>query len=137
MSKIESGFGECPVQARGTVEGRAFYFRARHNSWSFAPYEDSSVSLEMAMDMDEANADFYLEGDYGQTEHEAGYMPPCDVEQLIEQGAAKYQACPRRPRCSCRLTERSSAVRRGTVLRGGRKVEVYCYEWIAEPNSQC
>lgn len=28
-------YGACPVQGEGTVEGRSFYFRARHGHWSF------------------------------------------------------------------------------------------------------
>ncbi len=33
----------APVQAEGTVDGRAFYFRARNDVWEFALSEDPAV----------------------------------------------------------------------------------------------
>ena len=33
--KIDWMAGNCPVQAEGTIDGKPFYFRARHEHWSF------------------------------------------------------------------------------------------------------
>lgn len=35
--------GSAPVQAEGTVNGFLFYFRARHNEWTFAISENPEI----------------------------------------------------------------------------------------------
>jgi hypothetical protein len=38
-------WGAAPVQALGAVNGREFYFRARHNEWTFEIARDSGSAL--------------------------------------------------------------------------------------------
>jgi len=37
---IEKIGGLCPVQAEGTIDGKPFYFRARHRQWSIGIGDD-------------------------------------------------------------------------------------------------
>jgi hypothetical protein len=68
---VESFGGVCPVQAWGTLLGFPFYFRARHEHWSFeveAEHEDpTSDALAQIL--------FQREEAWGEGEHDAGYMP--------------------------------------------------------------
>lgn len=60
--------GNCPVQIEGvTQEGYAVYFRARGEHWRFhvAPSEGEIMN----------HNEFWYEGDYGEEEFEAGFMP--------------------------------------------------------------
>lgn len=54
------GWG-TPVQARGTIDGRPFYFRARHEHWSLAVARDPGVD---PADIDHPGQGFYWEGVY-------------------------------------------------------------------------
>lgn len=61
-------YGDCPVQAFGTILGRELYFRARHDGWSFdIAGHDGNLPSDGYRDSD----GFYREGDYPN----AGWMP--------------------------------------------------------------
>lgn len=64
--------GYCPVQGLGTVNGYAWYFRARWDGWTF-----------------EVNDKVILEGKYG-TVNEAGWMPYQAALALIASGLHAY-----------------------------------------------
>jgi hypothetical protein len=64
--------GFCPVQGVGTVAGRRFYFRARHDSWSFSVAyspEDDPVDIQLP------DQGFLREGIFG-TREDASWMLP-------------------------------------------------------------
>ena len=72
--------GNCPVQADGTFDGNAFYFRARGDSWQFhvAPTQDEIFGdTEL----------FYIERDYGDGPFDAGWMPENEALGFIAQAA--------------------------------------------------
>ena len=79
MMEIEglTPYGNCPVQAEGTVNGNPAYFRARGDGWSFAvslpgvdPVEIDSVSDPRAV--------YYREGDWGAWP-DAGWMTEAEA----------------------------------------------------------
>ena len=68
---VESFGGQCPVQAWGTLLGFPFYFRARHEHWSFsvaAEGEDATMSGVPPLLFERVEP-------WGESEHDAGYMP--------------------------------------------------------------
>jgi hypothetical protein len=76
--------GNYPVQAEGTVDGHAFYFRARGQSWEFhvAPsdgliFSDSEV--------------FYMDEPYGDGPFDAGWMPEEEARAFIFKGVAAFR----------------------------------------------
>jgi hypothetical protein len=110
--------GQCPVQAEGTVDGRAFSFRARHRHWSFALSEDPANSFP-----DDETADFFVEEQYGDTPDAAGYMLPETAEALIRRCADEYRRSGPRPPCRHGIRTSTAVVRQGKWLYAG---EVPC-----------
>jgi hypothetical protein len=78
-------YGHCPVQAEGTVAGKAFYFRARWDAWSFAVAD--SV-LDDPVDIQLPGQGFLCEGDYD----DASWMSYDDAEALIRRYAQEFLA---------------------------------------------
>lgn len=69
-------YGDCPVQAFGKVLGREFYFRARHDGWSFDVADhDGNLPSDGYRDSD----GFYREGEYPN----AGWMPLREAVKII------------------------------------------------------
>lgn len=75
-------FGSAPVQALGTIAGREFYFRARHNKWDF---EVSAVDGQLPTDTG-ADPVFFKNGEFAN----ASYMPHDVAMALIERCAEEY-----------------------------------------------
>ena len=76
-------YGNCPVQAFGTVLGRALYFRARHDQWSF-DVADHTGNLPSDGFL---NSDgFYREADYTN----ASWMPLQAAVTIIERCLREY-----------------------------------------------
>ncbi len=75
-------WGQAPLQALGTIRDREFYFRSRHDGWSF------EVSLENGDLPTDVGADpvFYREGKY----ENAGYMPIENGIAIIKRLATEY-----------------------------------------------
>ena len=71
--------GNCPVQADGTVDGVPFYFRARHQHWTF------SVGADPVME-----EDFLISNRYGTGPHDAGWMPEAEALAIIKVSAEAY-----------------------------------------------
>ena len=69
-------WGNCPVQAIGTVLGRDLYFRARHSAWSFDVADrDGNLPSDGF-----ANSDgFYRDGKF----KDAGWMPAEKALEII------------------------------------------------------
>ena len=43
MNLFGTIYGTSPVQAEGTINGHLFYFRARHDEWTFSISESSRI----------------------------------------------------------------------------------------------
>jgi hypothetical protein len=69
-------YGNCPVQAFGTVLDRELYFRARHEDWSF---DVADRAGNLPSDGYRASDGFYCEGKYSN----AGWMPLRDAVKII------------------------------------------------------
>jgi hypothetical protein len=76
-----------PVQAEGTIDGKAFYFRSRHDQWTFAVSEDADLD---PVDIDSPQQGFFILRQYGTKRYEASYMPLDEAEKIIEDCALLY-----------------------------------------------
>src|SRR5262245_34154783 len=76
-------YGACPVQAFGTVCGRALYFRARHGEWSF-DVADSGCHLPSDGHFDSDG--FYREG----MDPHHGYMPLPEAVAVVAECLREY-----------------------------------------------
>jgi hypothetical protein len=73
--------GNCPVQAEGTINGKAFYFRARGTEWTIGIGGDEVLFPEWS---DGAP--------YGNGPYDAGWMPEEEARAFILASAEKYDA---------------------------------------------
>lgn len=75
----------APVQYEGTVDGTPFYFRARHEHWSFSAGVDPvKISLGWA-------EGFNREEEWGETgHHDASYMPYEEAEKIIKRCCEEF-----------------------------------------------
>lgn len=71
--------GNCPVQAEGFVNGVPFYFRARHEHWSFGAGIDPVEGDE-----------FYIQQRYDGGQADAGWMSDEEARSAIEASAKLY-----------------------------------------------
>jgi hypothetical protein len=76
-------YGNCPVQAFGTVLGRQLYFRARHDGWSF---DVADRAGNLPSDGYRDSDGFYREGDYPN----AGWMPLLEAVKIIMRCLREY-----------------------------------------------
>lgn len=84
---IEFFGGAAPVQAWGTIAGKRFYFRARHDEWTFA------VSLHPAVDPVDVQfpgQGFLIEERYG-SGNDASYLPYEQAEAIIRRCATHFR----------------------------------------------
>ena len=77
----------APVQAEGAVDGHAFYFRARHESWEFAISEDPAVDPASIQSEEHG---FYRTAVYPGGPRAASYIPLPEAEALIRRCASEY-----------------------------------------------
>ncbi len=76
-----------PVQAEGTVAQHAFYFRARHEEWSFTV----ALSLEVdPADISLPSRGFFREAVYGYSRFAASYMPLPEARRIIIDCATEF-----------------------------------------------
>jgi hypothetical protein len=81
----------CPVQAEGTLCGKPFYFRSRHEEWSFAVSEDPDVDpVDIQLPEQGTLHGFFVEGPFGDKPFAASYMPLEDATRIIEECARSY-----------------------------------------------
>jgi hypothetical protein len=76
-------YGNCPVQAFGTVLGRELYFRARHDGWSFDVADHAG---KLPSDGFRDSDGFYREGEHPN----AGWMPLTEAVQIIVRCLQEY-----------------------------------------------
>ena len=77
----------APVQVEGTIAEQAFYFRARHESWSFA------IALTPEIDPEDIyfpSQGFFREAPYGSSRFAASYMPLEEARQIVVQCARDF-----------------------------------------------
>lgn len=75
--------GNCPVQAEGTVDSMAFYFRARGSRWTFTVAERQAAIFEAPT--------FHCEAPYGDGPYDAGWMPKHHAYAAIIEGIRLYR----------------------------------------------
>ena len=93
MEDLEYSFTctAAPVQAEGTVCGNPFYFRSRHEHWSFAVSEDPDVDpVDIESPEQGAAHGFFVEEMYGDKPHLASFMPLEEARHIIESCAQSY-----------------------------------------------
>jgi hypothetical protein len=76
-------WGNCPVQALGTVLGRDLYFWARHDAWTFDVADHAG---NLPSDGFQDSDGFYREGEY----HNAGWMPHREAVTIIAKCLREY-----------------------------------------------
>ncbi len=76
--------GNCPVQAKGTIGGLPFYFRARGSGWSM------SVASKKDGDVFDDDSWGYYE-DYGDGPYDAGWMENEEAEKFVYESLKRYQ----------------------------------------------
>jgi hypothetical protein len=81
----------APVQAEGKICGNPFYFRSRHEHWSFGLSENPAIDPE-DIDSPERGAahGFFVEEKYGDQLSAASYMPLNEAGRIIESCAERY-----------------------------------------------
>ena len=79
-------YGAAPVQAEGIIAGKPFYFRARHEEWSFSVAPTAEAD---PVDVESERQGFYREGQYGRRD-EASYMPFDTAEAIIKGNVHDY-----------------------------------------------
>jgi ribosomal protein L7/L12 len=77
----------APVEAFGSADGKAFHFRARHDSWSFSLAEDPQIAPE---DIYSSEQGFYLCARYGHGPHTASYMSLKNADTIIRACLLRY-----------------------------------------------
>jgi len=82
---IREVYGNCPVQAEGTVNGHPFYFRARGVSWSLEVACQPDGSLQYLV-MDKDKSWVYRES-WGNGPFQAGWMDEDEARRMIQKGA--------------------------------------------------
>lgn len=88
-------YGNCPVQAEGTIDGRIWYFRARGESWSFDVWPDGVGWLNDQHDLPADQEEWTYSEPYGPIdgggrEFAAGWMTEDEALGFIAIAAAKY-----------------------------------------------
>ena len=78
--------GNCPVQAEGTIDGRRFYFRARHEHWSI---EIAATATTEYVKWPEDETTFEYEEEWDGPN--AGWMSEDTAREMIAKGAALYR----------------------------------------------
>jgi hypothetical protein len=81
----------APVQAEGTIAGKRFYFRSRHEEWTFSVSENQEIDPVDIISADDAKGKgFFLEGRYGMSAFDASYMPLDIADKIIRECADAY-----------------------------------------------
>lgn len=79
-------YGQAPVQAEGTVRGHPFYFRARHDGWSFDigpdPIGGTNVIFSRESDYGEPRG---FEASWMEHDEALGFLLRCVDEFLAEE----------------------------------------------------
>ena len=84
--------GLAPVQADGTINGFLFYFRAKHNEWTFAISENPEVDpVDIQFPDQGKRFGYFTQGQYGgEFESKASYMDNETATEIIENCVSDY-----------------------------------------------
>lgn len=74
--------GFCPVQGNGSVGNYFWYFRARHDAWSFEIYSESCEG-----DLPATGPIWFVDGEYD----DASWMPFSEAWKRIEESIVKWE----------------------------------------------
>jgi hypothetical protein len=85
-------YGSAPVQAEGTISDFYFYFRARHNTWTFSISENPEIDpVDIQMIEQGKKYGFFSEGQLGKEwEHLASYIEEDRVREIILSCVKEY-----------------------------------------------
>jgi hypothetical protein len=78
---IDQIYGFCPVEAKGRIHGKPFYFRARGNRWSIAIGGPRLLS----------SPEWSYEEPYGDEKFAAGWMTGVEAHSLIVKAERLYR----------------------------------------------
>lgn len=76
--------GNCPVQAEGIIDGKAFYFRARGQHWQFHVADRPGLIFDKPL--------LYIDRLYSDQPYEAGWMPLHEAMGFIVEGIGIWRA---------------------------------------------
>jgi len=76
-----------PVQAEGTIDEHPFYFRSRHDAWTFAVASDEKGD---PVEIYSSSQGFFREANYGDDQFSASYMPLNDAREIIARCAKEF-----------------------------------------------
>lgn len=88
--RVEDGwqgqlYGACPVQGQGDVDGFHWYFRARHDAWSFEVYS-TPFEADGGLPPDHTRV-WDVEGEAG----DASWMPYSEAWQRIAESITSFR----------------------------------------------
>lgn len=86
--RIDSIYGNCPVQAEGDIDGKRFYFRARGERWSFGVGDNDDEAIDGKLF---EHVEPYAVGE----KFAAGWMEESEARTLIERAVKLYEERPR------------------------------------------
>lgn len=85
--------GFCPVQGEGTILDFPFYFRARHDEWSFAISEQAEIDpVDIQLPEQGEKYGFLREGELAGKPWEslASHLELAEAEKIIEECCKEY-----------------------------------------------
>lgn len=85
LNLVGKVYGSAPVQGEGTINGYPFYFRARHDEWTFSISENAEVDpVDIQLIETGKKHGFFKKEPYGDEGGElAGYLEFSEAEQFI------------------------------------------------------
>jgi uncharacterized protein (TIGR02996 family) len=89
LLRLDTLWGQAPVQADGAVGPHESYFRARYRQWSFAVSEDPSIDASDVYHTSERG--FVSQQPYGDAPFAASYMPHEEAVAIIRRSAEEYR----------------------------------------------
>jgi hypothetical protein len=89
--QIEFLGGLAPVEARGMIGDKPFFFHARWDGWGFAIALDPTIDPRGIARSDKQS--YYVEGEYGSPGgYDASYMAEEDAEKIIRSCISDFLA---------------------------------------------
>jgi hypothetical protein len=87
--EMQRTLDEAPVEYEGTIDGRPFYFRARHDGWFFGvadTIDEASIADTLP------HGTFFRRANWGNGPYAASHMPFPEAERIIRACAEEYVA---------------------------------------------
>lgn len=94
--RIDTIYGQCPVQAEGTIDGAPFYFRARGERWRIEIGPGNTALIVAAPASHRATVEaspvWRYEQPYGDEPFAAGWMEHDEARAFIAEAANRWRA---------------------------------------------